>query len=469
MVDVVGFGFRNTDYANCSTAKIIGENFDFSRTVLINYSKPTIWLYVGISRGKSLDGSCEWSDTKVHDFYQNLFAITDAMASSGIMGFSLYEFTDGRGPLDCNGVQGCNFGLMGIWGQKHPELNTWASDCQYFGTQQFRSALIFSRNGYGRQCEAWRNTDIYNTLSTEINIPSSLLPSSPVARSPRIKGAGCGEVCVSNNPIPDDAYSNDEGVDIYDNVPGVSFPSYLCSEYGDKEVYPDIDEIADDEDISSNYLRALFQYNNPVFSETEITCVNATNMSCNPDNQSMSQICSMSGIDPCPSECPQSWQKPCAFGLAQCKEYPGAYYVNTGKSVPPILKECGGASYNPFNPTMSICCGTKKFKKALEQARQFLNDNWQTLSNDSCMGGLQESDRGWAEYYIATMLYQNESFDLYGDLANFVIQRDIDSGGQCVGDEHYIRYTRQFSNYSAAVMTNYLSALSRCDSDCPGK
>ncbi|MCX8194957.1 MAG: hypothetical protein N3G22_02515 [Candidatus Micrarchaeota archaeon] len=469
MVDIVGFGFRNTDYKNCSVAQIISENFDFSRNITITYGKPTVWLYVGISQGKSIDGSCEWTETKVHDFYQNLFAITDAMSSAGILGFSLYEFSDGHGPLPCNGIQGCTFGLFDSSGaQKHPEINSWSTPCQYFGTSRHRSAMIFSKSGYGSKCEAWKNVGIFNILSSSINMPASMLDKTEVPKGERprdssgdiIPGIGCGEVCVASNPMPKKIY-NDAGSRF-------TFRSDLCYEYGDREIYSKIDELADDEDISSNYMRALFRHNNPLFNEKEVFCVNKTNTYCNPLNLNMRQICQLSGISPydCPPECQYDWEKPCSFGLAQCKEYPGRLYANTGRPLPQDIKLCGGADYNPFNASLSICCGIKKFRRLLDDSTYFLNQKWHLMNKSACTGGMGAADRGWADYFVATLLYENESISLDNYLSEFLLQRDTPD--KCAGEEHFIAFTRQYSNYSAEVMTIYLDALDKCESDCPG-
>jgi len=73
-VDAVGFGFRANDYKDCSVENVVGTNYLFSRDILREYSKPTIWLYAGASEGNNFDGSCSWDAGMVHRFYENIYA-----------------------------------------------------------------------------------------------------------------------------------------------------------------------------------------------------------------------------------------------------------------------------------------------------------------------------------------------------------------------------------------------------------
>ena len=114
---------------------------------------------MGASEGNSniggwSDGSCEWNATDVAGFYSELLAQSGGLASNGVLGMSLYEFVDRTGPLPCNEVQGCDFGMLLADGkQKHPELNGWSEMCKEVNVEsEARRPLIFSRNGQGSAC-----------------------------------------------------------------------------------------------------------------------------------------------------------------------------------------------------------------------------------------------------------------------------------------------------------------------------
>ena len=484
MVDVVGFGFRANDYESCKSEKVIGDAFAFSRYILTQYSKPTIWLYAGASEGKNVDGTCEWSTAEVRNFYQNLFALTQGMASSGILGFSLYELNDRTGPLPCNGVQGCDFGVFRYDGtQKNPAINTWSTLCRYFSDNpdilgdektQYRSPLVFSRNGQGGQCDFVQNTKLFNKLSSEVNPDPAFFETDPVVPdTTSIPEIRCGETCVADHPVPDSG--------LYDGEPTDPFNPFHCHDLSvPGSLSMIIEETADDLDISSNYYRALVEELNDGYSDILIKCVPQENVSCNPENWDMTAICQ--GVnDPsypcfsyftCTTDPPY---KPCLFGFSQTKDYPGKRYPIPSNLMPEI-RDCGGADYNPFNPSMSVCNGLKKFERYLLEASAFLETNWEELGR--CDSDFTEDDRPWAAYFLATYLYNNESM---GDASvNYAptatlppisewISAFRDKNGQCTGgdDNNYIHYVRyRFSNFPSRVMSRYFSALHFCDSNC---
>ncbi|MFA4983493.1 MAG: hypothetical protein WC588_04745, partial [Candidatus Micrarchaeia archaeon] len=438
------------------------------------YFKPTIWLYAGASEGNSSDGSCTWSAAKVRNFYQNLFALSSDLAASGVIGMSMYEFIDRTGPLPCNGIQGCDFGVLYPSGeQKHPALNTWSQMCQYFGTSSYRTPLMFSRNAYGDKCELFYNSKMYNVVSTEINTQVGVeMAQGEVLPLEKIANLNCGEVCVSETKL------SSESAGIYDNFAGQVFSSDHCP------LYPMIEEIADSADISSSFVRSIIEHESHFDPSLPSFCV-PLSRPCNNQRPTtpedtrnyyyMSEICDAAGIPPadCHSECP-SGQKRCAFGLMQCIELPGQLYVQDGIAMPQVVQECGGENYNPFNPEMSICCGVSKFATALSSAESFINSNWGQIGTGVCEGGIKDEDRGWAAYYLAS----NKYFGLQPpSISGFISQRDNSSA--CSGAENYIRYVRNRPNpnpgegqgyaYGAELISIYADAVDKCDSDCPGK
>ena len=466
MVDAVGFGFRANDYAECRAEVPVGYNFLFSRQVLRNYSKPTIWLYAGASEGKNMDGSCSWDAQKVHNFYQNIFAISDAMANSGIIGVSFYELFDRAGPLPCNGTEGCDFGLLKADGsQKHPELNSWSGLCSEFGTVGFRSPLVFSRNSYGSSCSFMTNDRMLLRNPVELNTASGL-QYSEVASLERGKGIppGCGEACISAEAMPDE--------DIYDAT-GKSFDKSHCS------AYPKIDQAADDADISATYFKAIVEQESG-FNPQAVKCVAEGSRACNTGRPTsdadarnyytVSELCQIAGIAPdkCPADCPAG-QKPCGMGLSQCIDYPGKVYAQNGQSLPSAVAACGAEGYNPFDPSMSICCGVKKFRSYLDEAGRYIKSGWSELSR--CDNGMADADKPWAAYYLASNEYYGSEWQMGN---NFRDKRD--ESESCGGEQNYIKYLRnrgpadQYgpnNEYGAQVMSRYIAAADKCGSSCP--
>jgi len=470
LTDMVGFGFLANDYsafsyAGCNPARIVATNLDFSRFILMNYSKPTIWLYVGVSEGNNTDGTCYFTNQSAHQFYQKIFSAIPGLASSGVVGMNFYEFSDRTGPLPCNGVAGCDFGVMDSNGnQKHPEMNSWSNLCQFVATDTFRNPLIFSRNGKGFVCDGFQNWNIYSQISTEVNTELGL-KSANITPLSKIPGLTCGEACISP--------SANREPNTYGAGSSFNFNPDKCS------VLPIIDEYADSADISSTYVRAVIQQESG-FEQMAVSCVPATgNNGCNKDRPTsdgdtrnyyhMSEICEMAGVRPenCPAECPDN-QKPCAFGLSQCTEYPGKAYVDAQMPIPSEISSCGGENYNPFNPSNNICCGVNKIRQNLQVANAFLSENWGTLS--ACPNSMTLADKPWAAYYLSALLYYG--MDYKSQIADFAHAR----GSDCTGEQNFIKYLRSLPSnsppgydYGAQVMSRYFDAVGKCSSDCPGK
>ena len=170
-----------------------------------------------------------------------------------------------------------------------------------------------------------------------------------------------------------------------------------------------------------------------------------------------------------------SGQKPCAYGLAQCIEYPGQYYVANGLSLPDAINgSCGGEKYNPFDPSMSACCGVKKFSTYLRDApdatEKWVKHYWPDLAPPNCYGGMENGEQGWAAYYLASNRYFGTTWNRLTDFKN---QRPCTGGSGSYN--HYIDYLRNNvtsssppgTSYGAQVMSRYRSAVSACGSDCP--
>ena len=450
-VDIVGFGFRANDYPACDPTEIIGENYLFSRSVLYNYSKPTIWLYAGASEGKNIDGSCTWNTQLVHDFYQTVYMTSIGMASSGIMGASFYELTDRTGPLPCAPDEGCDFGVLKSDGtQKHPEINTWSSLCQSYGSQDFRNPLVFSKNGQGAICDFANTAQMQAGISTEINTTAGLQGSEVIPMEKQHK-LGCGEVCVSDGKM--------QKPDVYNNLGG-SISQAHCRDF------PMIDELADDADVSQLYYRSIVNVETGgTYDPWLVSCNDAP---CGSNFASIEDVCTAAGLPSgCPAHtiygdqkhCPSGKPYFCAYGLSQCTEAPGSSDQYTAT--------CGGSNYNPFEPGQSICCGMNKFKEYLDTARERINANWGALSDTACANSMTADEKPWAEYFLASEYYNGGPGNGKYSISSFLSQRD--SSGQCSGEQNFVQYLRNQNDYGAMVMSVYVNSISNCDSDCAGK
>lgn len=477
--DIIGFGFLANEYPSCNLNDIIGENFRFSRTILQNYSKPSIWLYAGASIGNNSYNNCSWDAGKVHDFYKNIFAITPSFPSAGVMGVSFYEATDGTGPFNCTDGAACDYGLFYTNGsQKHPEMNSWATFCQDFATQDARPKLLFSKNGRGAVCDTLQPDQLATTLEIAINTDLALNYDELVPAD-KVPDMGCGEICPSDSEMPNP--------DIYDNAVTSTGGSYTFT-YEHCTDYPVIDEMADSADISAIYMRAIFEEES-AFDPFAVSC---SPSACNTYDLNASEICLAAGYgadcahangDPGLHDCPAG-QHECAFGIGQCITLPGQYYADNGITIPSNIQNCGGADYDPFDPTDGACCGINVFSTNLQDARAFFTDNWAQLAAQDdggvCEGGITAEERPWAEYYLASVYYAvgyGNVNPTYGIQA-FRDQRDYVSDGSggmildaCSNEQHYIKYLQAKDNdfkYSKVPMSEYLSAVSVCGSDCPG-
>ncbi|VVC01442.1 Uncharacterised protein [uncultured archaeon] len=472
-VDVVGFGFLANDYPTCNLDEIIGQNYRFSRLILQNYSKPSIWLYAGISEGNNSNGICRFGPEQVHDFYKNIYALTPSFPSAGIIGVSFYEASDNSGPLNCTIGAGCQYGIFYANGsQKHPEINSWASYCNPFASQSFRSPLLFSRNGRGAVCDTLASDEIMSSIENAVNSPrvlsyGNLTPQ--VSPDPNLDFS-CGEICPSESEMP--------RPEIYDNL-AKTFASGHC------QLYPQIEELADDNDVSAIYMRAIFEEES-AFDPFAVSCSKTSNCA-NPSHLNASKICEMAGhASNCAhvpgaywgdsavhSECPSGWW-PCAFGISQCISLPGDSAYNT---------KCGGSdsTYDPFDPAEGACCGTKLFSQNLIDARSFINTNWAELADEGdggpCDGGITSEERPWAEYFLASTYYGIGAGQPLLAISKFTAQRDnVSTGGDCTGKANYAEYLRNITatasidyGYAAVPMSTYISAVDVCGSDCPGK
>ena len=459
MVDVVGFGFRANDYATCDPLDIIGKNYIFSNSILTSYSKPSIWLYVGASEGKSL-GGCTWTPEMVYNFYNDIYSASTAMTSSGIIGVSFYQFTDGTGQLPCDSTkEGCNFGvLLANSSQKHPEMNIFSELCTAYGSQEYRNPIIFSSDGQGAECDMMNTAAMANKVSYQINSNTGFATTdvTPITKAPH---AGCGEVCPSESKMSD--------ANVYDST-GNQFSSARC-----KSV-PAIDDYGDDLDFSAAYFRAIVEQESN-FDSTAVSCA-PISANCNKYNLPLSEICRLAGIAPadCPNVACPSGQKVCAFGLSQLIDYPGQFYVEnpqySSEERKDVTGECGGKNYNPFDPSENVCAGMHLMRANLDSAVSFVEGNWGSFTQ--CDPSLPEGDKGWMEYYLASLNYYGCGYR--SQLSAFTSQCTSNDGKKNFID--YLRTKAPACNpapgydYSAEIMSRFADLVDKCtNTDCVGK
>ena len=360
--------------------------------------------------------------------------------------------------------------------QKHPELNTWSSLCRYYGSlNEARSPLVFSRNSYGTSCDFSSNTAMFRAVADELNTDKGL-SYAEVVPTPKQDGLNCGEVCPSDSKMA--------RPEIFDET-GSTFPD-------ESKCYsvPAIDEIGDALEFSPMYFRAMIQQESS-FRPNAVSCIDSGSTACNRFNQPISEICRLARVPDvdCPANPCPSGQKVCAFGIAQLIDYPGEYYdehpENAWNERPAVVGECGGRSYNPFNVDDNVCAGLHLMRINLDDAENFVENNWGNLH--ACLPeGIEDNERGWATYYLATNMYYGSNAIGDGAWNGFLRQRDVDSGGECCLDgnapdceQNYVAYLRKRdpgncggspgNEYAACIMSRFTDLVTKCDTECVGK
>lgn len=403
-IDLVGQGIMLNENTSglCDVEGLIGKRMEFSRRILKEYNKPTIWLYVGIAPGtQDMEGNegCSWNNNDVAKAYEYMMGIIQPIASSGVIGYSPYLFSDATAPLPCKG-NACNFGIAHAnFSAKEPQFSSWFSNCQFY-SQGNPSYVSFSTNGQGYQCTFGDNYKMFSKLVSEAGNAYS---PQPLGLQPVDSKVSC-EACVSyNSSLPRNFGS------------ASSQPREYC------ESYPQADIVPDRFDVPALLMRAIFSQESS-FDACAVSFVPPSG-ACNPSGIELSSLGQYAGeasctlpaqqcvkTNPNPNANDQSSNcvacgssgasatpcKPCAYGLAQCIEYPGQLYVSNRQEIPQALIQCGGETYNPFKPEDSACCGATKLYENLQNARHIVSLYPQLRTSEQ---------KDWYTAYLALMSY----------------------------------------------------------------
>ena len=467
-IDLIGQGIMLNENTNgiCDVEALIGKRMEFSKRMLKEYNKPTIWLYVGIAAGtQDMEGNdvCKWENKHVAKAYDYMMGIMQPIISSGVIGYSPYAYSDGTAPLPCApGSDACNFGLTNAdFTPKEPQFSSWFSGCQYYTQEGTPSYVSFSTNGQGYQCTFGDNYKMFSRLISEAG--DAYEPPTLSLQAQEIKIA-C-DACVSyDTSLPSNFGSTS------------SSPSEYCTHY------PQADIVPDRFDVPHLLMRAIYSQESS-FDACAVSFVPPSTSACNAQNlgiSAFSQYASDAGCTlptgemcvktaasqnpsdpsencvPCGSAGASSTRcKPCAFGLAQCIEYPGKEYA--GSSLPAAITQCNGENYNPFNPSDSACCGATKMYDALQQARHIISLYPEIASS---------KDMEWYEAYLALMTYHGGQARTSRAVATYFSDGTYED--RCVAASHptLVSFLRCVDSYPSSVLGKYQGLANACDTDC---
>jgi hypothetical protein len=379
-VDFVGFGI-DSDYlvdnndTNCGSGDHLeGLAEEASTAIRAKYGKPTFWYYVNINRS-----ACRWSDFEERKIFWLMFNDIPEMSKNGVLGMSPEPFYSDAffEPVENMSFMNPDLSSPSL---RQSASSTWFSLCQnYYGNRNFQLFAI-DTSPLGDKCGVL-----------------DFIPEKTMTYGGR---QSTGDYV----PLADVNYGNKEDQTyrckacflIYDSkdtppfLKGIkgSFDSSHCTKPDDAirrmEFYGEL------YDIDSNLLRAIAQQESG-FDHCAISYLNASDASkCTGIVVHKSDIVDAAGQAGCDVNsmpdppydnsrqpgAPQPQYTICASGMMQTTDLPGAMYAQRGLAMPPEVKACGGASFNPFNASHSICAAAYKI------AWQFLPDASSAVSNN---------------------------------------------------------------------------------------
>jgi len=465
-IDIIGQGIILNKEPNgtCDVEALIGKRMAFAKNVLNKYHKPTIWLYVGISNGTqdiNKSAGCTFTNKTVAKAYEYIMGIMQPLISTGVIGYSPYTYLDGTAPLDCTG-DACNFGLMNSNGdKKEPQFSSWFSHCQYYTQEGVPSYVSYSTNGLGNRCSYADNYKMFTRLISEAG--DAYEPPDLNLQEAEVK-IGCDSCISYNTSLPGNFGSR------------ISVDEDFCTQY------PLLDAVPDRFDVSPLLMRAIFAQESS-FDACSISYVPPDTTACNnigltaenlaqyatdagcppPSSQMCVKINRPHAGDPSgdctacgSSEATSTLCKPCAFGIAQCIELPGREYA--AGALPPVLSQCGGENYNPFNPQESACCGSTKMYEFIKVARGIISNHAQLRT---------AADREWYEAYLALMSYHGGSARTISNVTYYYGGGSADDSCYQSHKDTLIAYLFScVDGYPKEVLGKYQGFVNACNTDC---
>lgn len=482
-VDLVAYGLNSYYWPNCNIYSLLWQAANFSKFLILNYSKPSLIYYVLLDENDNPFGKCKWDNVSIENAYSLLFFHSPMFSSYGVIGVSPYSMFGG-GPLECrncmlfspNDHNNCSFYFSAQEiGQR--ALNFFGLCQAYYSSLEKKhhfSALIplvFS-NG-SRACNFAENLQLrYYFDYTETHL-------KPIE---------------FKNLTRENLYFSCSGCffeEINTYLPTIQGNPTYCTLY-----YPYIEMAADRFDMDLTLLRAIV-WQESSFQRCAVSFVPKSNRGCNPLNISVisdtSNCCpphekqrvdknALNPITPCSSQGDGEECKPCAFGIAQTIDYPSYVYEHNKLEPPDSVKYCasykdGKLDFNPFRPYDSSCSAAYKFVyQHLPVAKNLVEKNKDKLEITN------ENKRKWYEIFLALdLFYGHQAKSSLGNLSlqnwidAFALQKDKTqddcynvSNKACCGNKDFINYVKYclhnggFS-YAYDVLTKYKWLSLNCE------
>jgi hypothetical protein len=459
LIDAIGQGFiLNEDADSCDIDVLIGKRLSYAKeTILRNYGKPVLWMYVGMSPGPTALAGCNWTNSDIARGYLQLHTNQQAMVDSGIIGVAPYQLADARDILPCNAGD-CNFGLADSdFKFKQPQAAAWFSTCADIFNAGNVIPIVYSTNGTSAFCsfaQGWATTRRVFEYGEEYELPSEMTGYYNISfRCPS---------CISYDEEPPGDWVTSHA----------SIPEENCTRF------PQIDLNAEIADTDPFLLRAV-ALQESALDPCAISWTRMGNSGCNDPPQTLEQIfgpsptCPSTGqpIDTTPwkidgtGECSPTGTgadcKPCAYGLLQCIEKNGSSYPPG--SLPDAIKLCGGTQYSPLSPGDSACCGSVKLSEYIHDAEEFVSTHYSELG----LSGDDDQD-AYVAIFLGLLAYHGDQYLTWFS--------EFDSNGHiCPADgsqyDNFIEYIIECKDGSyAQSVLGYYDALRGCDSyDCAGR
>ncbi|MGC9005802.1 MAG: hypothetical protein ACP5JC_04265, partial [Candidatus Micrarchaeia archaeon] len=413
-VDLVAFGLDGRETAHCSGGMLIYEGLNFSRTILYNYTKPSLWAYILIPRGFNENGMCVWNEVEEKRAYMTLFFSVGSMRKYGVIGFAPYSLYGN--PLKCE-----NCTLMENGQPRQNAFSMFFSYCQqYYYYYSFLPVAYATKPGTNCSFEKTPTFPVFfGQTSSEIDIP---LYEVSLPMPYFYKCAACFSFNYSTIP------------------PGIhgSGSGYHCKDGIGKT----IDYWADVFEADPDYMKAVAQQESG-FDECAIGLAPPNWQYCNPNGvefedptgncndairQKLDSYCWDKSVtnfaDPSEACKPCSSVssgnngghcKICAMGMMQVIDYPGYYYKEQGTEAPDRIKLCGAYEYNPFNMNDSACARSYDTMVNAKKARELIAE---LNSNEKSALGITDENEGWWVALFSS--YANSKSTMHGWITDYI-------------------------------------------------
>ncbi|MFH1284953.1 MAG: M23 family metallopeptidase [Candidatus Micrarchaeota archaeon] len=153
-VDVIGTGvlFNEDKYA-CEPLLVVPAIIDDSKKMLESYGKPTFVVFYGGAETTSFAGNCKWTNEKVAQAYNEMFANTGPLTLSGVIGMAHVSWVDKQLPIEIQKDE-TQWGLTTAEeAQKQPQFNVLFGNCVDYYENKNKVPIIFpSQGGSAKKC-----------------------------------------------------------------------------------------------------------------------------------------------------------------------------------------------------------------------------------------------------------------------------------------------------------------------------